>query len=73
MKRKHSITAEKSALTVQEAAAILNTSTDYIYKLCRNKTLPVLNTPGIIRIDRAKFFRWTGATDPLKGQGIKEP
>ena len=73
MKRKHSITAEKSALTVQEAADLLNVSTSYVYKLCHNKTLPVLNTPGIIRIDRVKFFRWTGATDPVKTQGVKEP
>jgi excisionase family DNA binding protein len=62
---------EKKALTVQEAANLLNVSTSYVYKLCRNRTLPVLNTPGIIRIDRVKFFKWTGATDPLKAQGVK--
>ena len=73
MRIKEKIPDEKKALTVQEAAALLNTSTSYIYKLCSNKTLPVLNTPGIIRIDRVKFFRWTGATDPAKRQGVKEP
>lgn len=73
MKIKQKTSEEKKALTVQEAAVLLNASTSYVYKLCRNKTLPVLNTPGIIRIDRIKFFRWTGATDPLKNQGVKEP
>ena len=72
MKRKQKTTDEKKALTVQEAASLLNVSTSYIYKLCHNKTLPVLNTPGIIRIDRVKFFKWTGATDPLKNQGVKQ-
>lgn len=72
MRRKQRTPDEKKALTVQEAASLLNVSTSYVYKLCRNKTLPVLNTPGIIRIDRVKFFKWTGATDPLKAQGVKE-
>lgn len=72
MRRKQRTTEEKKALTVQEAANLLNVSTSYVYKLCHNKTLPVLNTPGIIRIDRVKFFKWTGATDPLKNQGVKE-
>ena len=72
MRRKQRTTEEKKALTVQEAADLLNVSISYVYKLCHNKTLPVLNTPGIIRIDRVKFFKWTGATDPLKAQGVKE-
>ena len=71
MKRKQKTTDEKKALTVQEAANFLNVSTSYVYKLCHNRTLPVLNTPGIIRIDRVKFFKWTGVTDPLKNQGVK--
>ena len=71
MRRKQRTTEEKKALTVQEAADLLNVSTSYVYKLCHNKTLPVLNTPGIIRIDRVKFFRYTGVTDPLKNQGVK--
>ena len=72
MKQNPKTTSEKKALTVQEAANLLNVSTSYVYKLCHNKTLPVLNTPGIIRIDRVKFFKWIGATDPLKAQGVKE-
>ena len=72
MRRKQRTPDEKKALTVQEAANLLNVSTSYVYKLCHNRTLPVLNTPGIIRIDRVKFFKWTGATDPLKNQGVKE-
>lgn len=72
MRTKQKITSEKKALTVQEAAGLLNASQSYVYKLCRNKTLPVLNTPGIIRIDRSKFFRWTGITDPAKDKGVND-
>ena len=58
------------ALTVQEVADLLQVSPSYVYKLCSGKVLPVLNIPGVVRIDRIKFFRMAGITDPVKQKDL---
>lgn len=57
--------AEKSIITIDEAAELLDLSKGSIYRLTSTKSIPFIKKGGILRFERAALLKW------LKEESVK--